>query len=65
MPDSDREPCTNYITLKGLGGVEVPLYSVILWDGRFAHAYVIYHCVTLSSHHVVDFAGQPSSISTF
>jgi len=30
-------PCTNYITLKGGGGVEVPLYSVILEGWRFAH----------------------------
>ena len=31
-------PCTNYITLKSGGGVEVPLYSVILEGRRFAHA---------------------------
>jgi len=67
-------PCTNYLKLKGhRGGVEVPLYSVILGGGvEFAHHvlytasnYVCHQCGSLISHRVMDFAGQPSFVRTF
>jgi len=71
MEPGTNVPCANYIMLTGWGGVEVPLYFVILGARGFLMryitqgSYVCHECGSLRSHRVVEFTGQPSFVWTF